>query len=200
MLKPDAKVWENIRRAHLENKITLSEIAKQFGVTSAQISYRARKEKWPPRPNVIMARAGAAKSGGGGRRTPRLAATTSGARAVDNVVPLRRTTAKTQSLVKAARERLAEKLDNLRILLNDGKHRKSTESERESRDLLGIINGIAKTQEIENDLAHLTHAAAGSRGTNGRGSGTVDPRDLAERAEALRRTLAERLARRRKPD
>ena len=206
MKKPDDVVWEDIRRAHVANEEALPIIANRYRVTLAQIRYRARKEGWPNRPNAIIARAARLAGQKAGKPKPAKAkrsksTPTQRARppttATSNVVVLKRSATLTRTLVKRARERLADKLDNLRIQLTDGRRRKTTDSERESRDLLGIINGIAKTQEIENELHRLAHAAGPA---NGRVRDTaIDPADLAERAEALRRTLADNIARRRQP-
>jgi hypothetical protein len=208
MKKPDATVWEDIRRAHLANEEALPIIAKRYRLKLSQISYRAKKEGWPNRPNVFLARAAvlADQKTGKAKSKPKLTkakpAQPKNAEPPDttpasNVIVLKRSAALTRTLVKRARERLADKLDNLRIQLTDGRRRKTTDSERESRDLLGIINGIAKTQEIEHELNRLAHAAGPA---NGRARDTaIDPADLADRAEALRRALADNITRRRQP-
>jgi hypothetical protein len=208
MKKPDATVWEDIRRAHLANEDALPIIAKRYRVTLRQISYRAKKENWPNRPNVFLARAAALADQKTGKPktkpkptkakpAPLEEAEPSQPPTPSNVIVLKRSAALTRTLVKRARERLADKLDNLRIQLTDGKRRKTTDSERESRDLLGIINGIAKTQEIEHELNRLAHAAGPA---NGRARDTaIDPADLADRAETLRRAIADNITRRRQP-
>ena len=203
---PDDAVWEDIRRAHLANKLPLSAIAERHGVSNQQIYRYAKLHGWPPRPSPIGRRQAAApqpgpvpsgrsQAGKSDRKPSRVKPAAAKSAPASNVIVLARSAASTRALVKKARERLAEKLDNLRIQLTDGRRRKSSDSERESRDLLGIINGIAKTQDIEHELTRNTDAAAG----RGRGAAAIDAADLTERAEALRRTLAERLAQRRKP-
>ena len=206
MPMPDAKVWEDIRRAYCASNETLGAIARRHGIAHIQISARARRDGWPPRPEAAratkqpQAKKSKSRKVKPGKVIPGKVIPAARAKPAapmsappSNVVVLKRSATLTRSLVKAARQRLAEKLDNLRIQLNDGKRRKSTESERESRDLLGIINGIAKTQDIEHELTRHTHSPAAAKS----GAGAADAADLKARASELRRRLARDLAHRR---
>lgn len=204
MKKPDDAVWEDIRRAYCASLEPVAAIAKRYGLQPITIHSRANRLLWKrldassgdtPKASVKAGTKATAKPLRSSKKAP--AALLASAAPASNVIVLKRSAALTRTLVKRARERLADKLDNLRIQLTDGRRRKSTDSERESRDLLGIINGIAKTQEIENELNRNTDAAGAATGRSR--AAAIDPADLADRADGLRRALADNIARRRKP-
>lgn len=195
-VQPD---WQRIRRLYVAGALSLAAIAAKCGVSAERITWRARKEGWPPR----LRRASGAREGPIRKRDGDPAARRRPASAAAKPASKDRGTAAAATTLKARRalvRRLYKAIDTKlkqmeRRMAHDMATTKGSsdttaaDHERDTRAIGALIANLSRVTEIEADLERHPASPAERQGVQ------HAERQLADEAERFRRDVAERLAR-----
>ena len=207
-MMPDPAVWEDIRIAYETSSETKQEIAARFGISKDAIYRRAKTEGWTLRPSGADALLiiGAKRAAGIiGEALPPLKSKAKRKRATAAIVPasaMSAGTAKVKSsggtpthqraIIKRLYDVTDAKLAVIEHRIASGTLLKSSDAEREARDIAAILKTIEKLKELLDAFAR-TNAKSGEPKPGTAAANAAA--GLADDADRLRKDLAERFAR-----
>ncbi len=169
----DDETWAEIRRLYLADDMTVSAIAKQFGISQGRIYARAKEHDWPRR--SMRGRKPVSN-----RRTKRSGGTTHFRQPTGDDATYVVQTAVVRRLYGA----IDAKLKRLEARMAKGAELSAADSERETRELGTMIRSFERVTEFAADIDKARTVSTGR-----------DKPVTAADAEQMREEIAQRLER-----